>query len=333
MVSFGIIFTPEMPIQECVKYAKLAEDAGIEYVWIADESPSAPFRDVFVVLSAIAHATEKVKIGTAVCNPYTRHPAILAFSIATIDELSKGRAILGIGAGGSLTLRPLGIPMWNRPLTAIREAVSIIRKLFDGEAFTFEGKVIKVYGVKLFKKLERKIPIYMAARGDGMLRLLGELADGALLSSPIPHINYELERIEEGCKKAGRSLNEVEIGNAAPFSVSMNGEKAKEAVKSHCTFMISDFPLKALESVGIGKKEQETVREAFKKGGIEGAKKLITLEMVDALTISGTPEECIAKFKAQIDAGINQIIFSSPYGPSIEEAFRLIKEEIIPKLK
>jgi 5,10-methylenetetrahydromethanopterin reductase len=333
LVSFGVLFTPEMPIQECVRYAKLAEDAGIDYVWVADESPSAPFRDVFVVLAAIAHATEKVKIGTAVCNPYTRHPAMLAFSIATIDELSKGRAILGIGAGGSLTLRPLGIPMWNKPLAAIKEAITLIRKLFDGETVTLEGKVIKAYNVKLFTKLKKRIPIYMAARGDGMLRLLGELADGALLSSPIPHIKYELERIEEGSRKAGRSLKEIDIGNAAPFSVSMDKAKAKEAVKSHCTFMISDFPLKALESVGIGKKEQDTIREAFKKGGIDKAKDLITLEMVNALTISGTPEECIAKFKAQIEAGVNQIIFSSPYGPNMDEAFKLIKEEIIPKLK
>ncbi|MEM3506154.1 MAG: 5,10-methylenetetrahydromethanopterin reductase [Candidatus Bathyarchaeia archaeon] len=332
MVNFGVLFTPEMPVQECVKYAKLAEESGIDYVWVADESPSAPFRDVFVVLAAIAHATEKVKIGTAVCNPYTRHPALLAFSIATIDELSNGRAVLGIGAGGSLTLRPLGIPMWNKPLTAIREAITVIRKLFDGETVTFEGKIIRAYNVKLFTK-PKKIPIYMAARGDGMLKLLGELADGALLSSPILHIKYELERIKEGCKKAGRRLNEIEIGNATPFSVSMNKEKAKEAVKSHCTFMISDFPLKALESVGISKEEQEIVREAFKKGGIEKAKDLITLEMVNALTISGTPEECVPKFKDQIKAGVNQIIFSSPYGPSIEEAFKLIKEEIIPKLR
>jgi len=331
MVKVGVCFLQHgSKLLNIINYAKFAEESGFEYVWIPDDDLCY---DTYVTLTAIALSSSRVKIGSSVSNPYSRNPALLASTIATIDELSNGRAILGIGAGGSLTLRPLGIPMWNKPLTAIKEAITIIRKLFDGETVTFEGKIIKAYNVKLFTKLEKRIPIYMAARGDRMLRLLGELADGALLSSPIPHINYELERIKEGCKKAGRSLDEIDIGNAAPFSVSMDENKAKEIVKSHCTFMISDFPLKALESVGISKEEQDSIREAIKKGGIEEAKKLITLDMVNALTISGSPNECIKKFKAQIDAGIDQIIFSSPYGPNIDEAFKLIKDEIIPKLK
>ncbi len=125
-LSLNVI--PECPIREIVDLAVHAEELGFDRVWVYDEGLVT--RDVFVVMSAIAAATTQIEIGPGITNPYTRHPGQTAAAIASLDELSGGRAFLGIGAGGSLTLDPLGLER-RRPLTAVRETIDAARALSD----------------------------------------------------------------------------------------------------------------------------------------------------------------------------------------------------------
>lgn len=252
MVSFGISITPNKPIDEWVRLSKIVEDLGIENIWVADESPSPSFRDIFVTLTAIAMHTQKVRLGTSICNPYSRHPTLIAVAILTLDDISNGRTIVGLGPGGSLPLNPLGIPKWRKSVKTVRTTVKLLRKLFAGEKVDYQDDVLKFDGVKLFSKPKEKIPIYLAARGPKMLELVGELADGALLTAlPLEVVDQAIERIRAGARKIGRSFDEVDIAYLLRFSISQDDEEAKELVKPNVAYGVADSPPYVIERAGI----------------------------------------------------------------------------------
>lgn len=139
-MKFGILLRPTQPISKLVNLYQAAEAAGIDYGWIPDQSPSSPYRDPYVVFMALGSHTKQLKLGFNIMVPYTHHPAILAFFMKSCDELFPGRLVLGIGPGGAMVLKPLGLKMWNAPLTAMREAITICRGLLSGEEVTSKGK-------------------------------------------------------------------------------------------------------------------------------------------------------------------------------------------------
>ena len=127
-MKFGIEFVPNEPVFKIAAYAKAAEEAGFEYTWITDHANN---REVYSTLAVLALETKKIKIGAGVTNPYTRNPVITAASIATVHEISGGRAILGIGPGDKMTFNALDID-GGKPLTAVKETAGVIRELLKG---------------------------------------------------------------------------------------------------------------------------------------------------------------------------------------------------------
>jgi 5,10-methylenetetrahydromethanopterin reductase len=312
---------------ETVTLAALAEESGLEFAWLADQSPAPPFRDIFVAMSAIALNTESIKIGSAINNPYTRHPAMMATAMATLNEMAPGRIITGLGAGGSLPLTPLNIKKWEMPLTAIREAFKILRGMYAGESVNFKGKILRATNCKLERKVD--IPIFLAARGPKMLELVGELSDGAILDCPLQYIDFALERIKAGCERSGRDMRMIEIANWIPFSMMRDRDKARELVKFYVSFRVADSPPLVHEKVGLTSKEVAEVRNGL-KADISSAIKKVAPKMIDAFSISGTPSECVEKIEKFVDAGVKQIIFASPFGSNPKEVIKQIGDEIIP---
>ena len=169
-MKFGIEFVPNQPLDEIVKLVKLAEDVGFEYAWITDHYNN---KNVYETLALLADNTETIKMGPGVTNPYVRSPAISASAIATIDEISNGRATFGIGPGDKATFDALGIE-WTKPVSTIRSAIADINALLAGDKT--EGGA-QLGGVKA---VQEHIPIYMGAQGPKMLETAGEIADGVL---------------------------------------------------------------------------------------------------------------------------------------------------------
>src|SRR5579859_774461 len=161
--ELGLLLLPERPVPQLVERARRAEALGYDAVWVADEKF---YRDPWVVLSAIALATEKVRLGTGVTEPYARHPGLLAMAAATLAELAPGRVVLGLGAGGP-GFPPMGVER-RHPARAIPEAVAIVRSLLAGERVDFAGEVMSFRGGSLNFET-RELPIYVAARGRRML--------------------------------------------------------------------------------------------------------------------------------------------------------------------
>jgi len=330
LVRFGVGLMGDLPAPQTAELARTAEESGFEYVWIVDENPSPPYRDVFVTMTAIALKTELIKMGTGICNPYSRHPPLLAGAISSLNEMARGRVILGLGPGGSLSLRPLGIKLWNKPINAIRESFKILRGLFAGETVNLEGEVLTAVNCRLDPPPKERIPIYLGARGPKMLELAGELSDGALLTAPLGYLDFALDRIKAGAEKAGRQLEDINIANWIPFAMMEDGEKAREMVKIEVCFMVADSPDLVHEKIGLEQEEVDAVRKAL-GAGIPEATKKVTPAMIDAFAIAGRPEECEKKIGEFIDAGVTQVNLASPFGITPRDVIEQVGKTIIPK--
>ena len=180
MVRFGVGMAPVEPLKKLVSMAKLAEELGFEYFGHADQR-FAGEKDVFVALAADALNTRTIKLGPCVSDPFTRIPAMLAVAIASLDELSGGRAVLTLGAGGSgFAQMHLERKHVNE---ALRETVVMIRALLSGDVVNFDGKLFKLTGAQLRFDIRPDIPIFIATRSPMNLELAGEIADGAVIAT------------------------------------------------------------------------------------------------------------------------------------------------------
>ena len=329
-MKFGIEFVPHEPIDRVIELAKRAEEADFEYCWITDHYNN---RNVYSSLTAIAQKTEKMKIGPGVTNPYIIHPAATASSIASIDEISGGRAILGISAGDRTVLSALGVKL-ERPFPAVSEAIQIIRRLLAGERVDFDGEIFKLKGAKLNFKPERRIPIYIGAQGPKMLRLTGEISDGALINASHPlDLNYAMSEIKRGADEAQRPLEEIDIAAYTSFSVADSDEKAKKAAKPVVAFIVSATPSAVLERHGIPTEDASRVREALKSGKFGEAVTSVTEAMLDSFCVHGTPTDCIKRIGEILKSGITQFVVGSPIGPDPKASIEIIRSKVMPSFR
>lgn len=331
MVKFGIALEPTMTHDENISVAKIAEANKIEHVWVCDTSPSPPHGDVFISLSAIALNTKTVKLGTSLCNPFSRNPAIIAAAIMSLDSLSKGRAILGLGPGSSDRLGSVGLS-WRKPVTTVKDAVNACRKFFNGEIVSIKSPGFQVADVQL-TKAAHDIPIYLGGSGPKMLALAGELADGVLLTCSSDYLPTAIDQLRKGADRVGRDLDELDITNSLVISLSDNEVEARDVAREIVLDLVAWGRPDALAVSGIKRQDQELVRQAIDKKGQEEAVDLVTDKMVDALSAAGNVERCLAKCLDQIKKGVGHLIFCLPFGPDPEEAVQRIGKELVPKIR
>ncbi|RLF13310.1 MAG: 5,10-methylenetetrahydromethanopterin reductase [Thermoprotei archaeon] len=329
-LKFGIEFVPATSVDSLVSSIVQAENVGFDYVWVTDHYAN---RCVYIALAVAALNTKRVKLGTGVTNPYHIHPAWTTAAIATLNEVSNGRAVLGLGPGDRSTLGQLGISL-SKPLTTVREAVEIIRKLWAGESVNFSGDVFNLKSARLSFKPATRIPIYIGAQGPKMLELAGVIGDGVLINASHPKdFEFAVKYIRSGAEKAGRKLEEIDVAAYAALSVDEDPAKARNAARIVVAFIVAGSPDNVLERHGIKKEEVEAVRQAIAKGDIPGAGKAVSDDSINAFSVSGTPEECISRIEQLIKMGVTQFVAGSPLGPKKKAAIEVIGRKIIPAFK
>jgi len=318
---FGIEFVPSDPALKLAHYAKLAEDEGFDTIWITDHYNN---RDVYTTLTILSMATNKVKLGTGVTNPYTRNVAVTASSISSINEISSGRAILGIGPGDKATFDAMGIE-WVKPLTAVKESVFALRDLLAKKRVSEHG----MKGAQLAFK-SGNVPIYIGAQGPKMLELAGQIADGVLVNASHPSdFKYAVPLVKKGVEKAGRDPSDVEICAYTSFSVDKNKDKAVNESKIVVAFIVAGSPDMVLERHGIDPQEGKIIASAIGKGDFGSALAAVSNEMTEAFSVSGTPDDCKSRVEELLETGVTQIVVGSPIGPNKERAIKLIGKEIL----
>src|ERR671919_1871267 len=202
----------DLPRQEIVEVVQHAEALGYDSVWVGESGG----RDGFTWLTQLACHTSRIKLATGITPVYSRSPALIAQTVAALDEISAGRVILGLGTSGPIVIENWhGLP-FQRPLRRTREYIEIIRLVLSGERVNYQGEIFQLKGFRLpFTPPRPAVPIYVASLGPLNLRLTGELADGWLPiyldAGYLPKFQRELAL---GAQKAGRALTAVDV---APY--------------------------------------------------------------------------------------------------------------------
>jgi 5,10-methylenetetrahydromethanopterin reductase len=287
-------------LRDGLDYVRYAEQHGFEAVWQAE---SRLVRDAIVPMAAYAAVTERIKIGSGVINNWTRNIGLLAATYLTLDDLAPNRIICGIGAWWDPLARNVGIDR-KKPLTAMKETVIVMRRLLNMERVTFHGSFVNVEGIELDvvhgRKEPRNVPIYIGATGDQMMEMTGEIADGAVLNYCVPPQYNEkaMELLDQGAKKAGRTLDEIDRPQLVVCSVDHDHDKAIDTTRELLTQYLAQQPHIAKAS-GVS---EEVVRQIQSILGwpatheqIRRAKHLVPEDLILRITASGTPAEARAK--------------------------------------
>ena len=306
----GLCFLDRPDVDEQVEIARLADRKGFDSIWVCE---TRLVRDAISVLGAFAPATSKVKLASGVVNIWTRVPSLTAMTFATLDEISRGRAILGVGAYWDPLAWKQGIKR-RKPLKAMREWVGIVRRLFNLERVTFEGEIMKVRDLRLDLGFGRprkpiNVPIYIGATGLKMMELSGEIADGVLLNAftSVQYLKTSLEHISLGARKAGRKMMEIDRPQLIGVALSEDTDKAKDEARYLVTLYLGQQPHIGIAS-GIKEDLIKEINTALggwppKKDGPQAAMKLVDDKVVDMLTIAGTPEECRKGVREYVKVG------------------------------
>lgn len=311
-MKFGVELVPYLSIDKLVDLAKKVELAGFDHIWVCDHYHN---RYVYSVLTQLALVTSKIKLGPGVTNPYVAHPVVAAAAIATLNEISKGRAVLGISAGEPMYLKTIGI-QHHKPIIAVSEAVKIIRLLLAGEKVDFSGRVFICRGAKLRFKTASEVPVYIGAQGPQMLELAGKISDGVLINaSDIGDLEEAIEHVRTGAQSAGRDLDKIDLVAYMAVSVDEDLKKAKDAVKRIVSFVASSAPPSSLKRHNIPVSDVEKIRRYLEIGDIQRAAAAVTDRMIEAFSLCARPSELPSRIDKLRRIGITQVVIGFPIGP------------------
>ncbi|HKD74235.1 MAG TPA: LLM class flavin-dependent oxidoreductase, partial [Ktedonobacterales bacterium] len=337
------------PVSRLVARARLAEANGNTAVWVPDERFH---REVYSCLGQIATQTSKVLVGPSVTDPYARHPALTAMAIATLDEISDGRAILGIGAGIS-GFAEMQIDR-RKPALAMREAIEVIRMLLRGETVDYQGEVISLNQGRLaFRGPRASIPVYVAANGLLGQQMAAGTADGLIVQAcaSVEEVRALRVAIADGAQRVARDANEVKLIAALRVCIADDGRAARDAVRPtvarylgaasnrntrHAYFM----NLRTAEAQGLAL-PPEAIAQVAGRGYSAGTAPylsllpLITDRHVDALALAGTVDEVAAHAARLFDAGIDGIL-ARPMAEDqkvIDETIIKMGAEVLPRIR
>ena len=296
------------PLADAIEYVKYAELCGFEAVWQAE---SRLVRDAIVPMAAFAAVTSRIKIGSGVINNWTRNAAVIAATFLTLDDLAQDRIYCGIGAWWDPLAAKVGINR-RKNLLAMREVVTVVRRLLNRERVSFDGEFAQMDDVELDvvhgRKEPRNVPIYIGATGPKMMALTGEIADGAVLNYLVsPKYNdMAMAQLEIGAKKAGKSIADVDRPQLVVCSVDSDRAKALDGARKLVTQYLGQQP-HIMKASGVSQDLLDEINQVLTWPATEEqileAMKLVPDDVVQMITASGTPEEVKAKVREYVAAG------------------------------
>ncbi|MBI3091414.1 MAG: LLM class flavin-dependent oxidoreductase [Candidatus Tectomicrobia bacterium] len=317
-----------VPLADMVRLAQEAERSGFDSVWTIEFFN----RNGFVAVTAMAAATQRVRVGTGIAYAFMRTPMLDAAAAMDIDELSGGRMVLGLGSGTKAMNEYWYSVPFSHPLGRMREAIELIRAYWrhaEGKPLRYKGTYYNI-AIPQFERpfaVRPRIPIYLAGVNRGMLRLVGEVADG-WVGHPIASRRYiaEIARptMAEAAARAGRRLEDLELTSYIITAVHEDRATALREAKHQIAFYatVKSYDV-ILDLHGFGE-QARAIREAFKTIDIPRMVEAVTDDMVDALAIAGTPDDCRQQL-SRYDGLIDLPLFYSP-------SFGLPAERVVENL-
>ena len=319
--------SPRENFSKVGELAKMMEEHGFENLWFIDHQLG--MKDVYAAMYVSAMATERIEIGSAVTNLQTRHPTVTANATTALDDLSDGRALLGLGAGWvalhSINKRPSKI-------AELREGIDDFRKLFSGGESDLYGTTVQLATAR------RQIPIYLAVSQPNMLRLAGEICDGAILmgAADPEFCNWQLKYIYEGLEKAGRDRSDITIDIIITLSADDDERKAIADVAAWATSQAAQFDQWKLIPEGwkrFGDEFKNAVENYHFKEHLSlraEHKQVVSDEFVQSVAIAGDMDTCISRLRSVCELDIDRISFAMLSGGR-ERRIKELANDIIPR--
>jgi len=311
-----------LSINEVLSCSEILSKTKVDTIWV----PETWGMENFAMLSAISSKTTTQKIGSSIINIFSRSPSTIAMGAATIDILSDGRLVLGLGTSSLPIVETFHGYKFENPLQRMKEYVEIIRLALTGKQVNYNGEIFNLKKFTLLIKPKRNhIPIYLAAVNQKMVNLAWEIGDGVIFYlRPINEMKETISKMQ--------STRKIDITCQLITCVSEDSDIAIQRAKKTIAFYISvgsvyrDF----LARNGF-KKETENIFNEFEKSGFKSNHELVTDNMLQSLTISGTSDECKKQFKKFTEVGIDlPIIQFNPVGNTLE-SFKLFKNTFLER--
>lgn len=310
-----------------LRAAQLADDLGYDSIWI----PEAWAYEQFQLLAEIAGVTKRLKLATGIANVFSRSPGLLAMSAATLDEISEGRVILGLGTSGKLVVENFhGVP-YHKPLTRLRDTIRIMKALWAGQRLTPElSAEMELRHFKLeMTPFRSNIPVYVASLQEKAIREIGALADGWVPTFwPYEHFADGLALVAEGARAAGRDLGAIEL---APFVGIIPFDDvgfARSLIKPLVSFYIGGMGVyyHALFCRYGFADNANLVRELYNAGKRKEAAAAVADELVDAIAICGPRDHCRARLAEWGAHGVGSALMNLPTGMPFEITEQLLRD-------
>jgi 5,10-methylenetetrahydromethanopterin reductase len=312
-MKFSYVMLPDYPLAESLASIKKADELGFHAVYAADETWH---KDLWLLFAAAAAETTHIRMGPSVSGVVLREPTLIAQAAATLDELSNGRADVVLSSGNFGLLAQYGID-WakTKPLSRVKEAVHVVRTLLDEGTITHHGECFSYDGLFTFARpVQDHLPVKMGAmRGPKSFEVAAEFSDGChhALSYTREAYDYMIEHCTIGAKRAGKDVQDLDLGAWVVFSVAEDSATAKDAARSMVGLYASSMPHEQLERNGVRPDEVAPIIEAIGAGDMARGIELTTPDLAERLSIAGTPEECTEKLQSQIAAaGVNHLILA-----------------------
>ena len=335
MITFGVGLYQDYSPANLARIVRLLEELGYDTLWYGNEKF---YRDPWVGLTLASTITSTLRLGTFIADPYTLHPALIAVAAATLDEASDGRAVLLLGAGGT-GLDRLGIAR-RKPVQTIREAIGVIRLLLAGEAVDFEGETVAANGVRLAFPARPSLPIYVAGRGDKVLAMAGEVADGAMIATYATPagVEHAIGRIADGARRAGRDVADLTLISRVDGWIDDDPVRARDALRPMIARLLaSSHPDRSfVDAVGIEiPPELQSIIQERNRDRAQAAARLVSNELVDAFSWAGTGDEVASRVVGIASLGISHVTFvpHPPAGSTVEEGIRAFARAVIAPLR
>jgi 5,10-methylenetetrahydromethanopterin reductase len=331
-----------LPTYEPARLAALAEMAdatGYDDFWLADERF---FREVYACLTLCALRTRRIRLGPGVTDPYSRHPALTAMAIATLDEISGGRAILGLGAGVS-GFRELGVDA-RHSATALREAVELVRRLLAGETVTVKGREIGLTDGRLdFTPARSEVPIYVASQRAGGCRVAGRVADGAIMQGALaePLVRFLADTVHGAAREAGRDPARVALVARLNVCVHDDRRAARDAMRPTIVRSLSAQRPDFFTFVTAGLTLPPALRErvlalpyTHDPAPLRAVAPGVPDAFVDACTLTGPPDVIAPELIRLARGGIAEVmVYPLAVDGRIETTIERFQAEVMPRVR
>jgi 5,10-methylenetetrahydromethanopterin reductase len=346
-MKFSYVMLPDYPLEESLKAIRVADELGFHACYAADETWH---KDLWLLFAAAADKTTNLRFGPSVSAVTLREPALIAQATATLDELTGGRAEVVLGSGNFGLLEQHGID-WShtKALSRVKEALHVVRTFLDEGTITSDGQFWSYKGLFTFARpVQQRVPVKMGAmRGPRSFEVAGEFSDGChhALSYTRAAYEYAVEHIAIGADRAGKSIDDLDIGAWVVFAIGNDSAAAKAAARAMVGIYATSMSAEQLARNGVDADDLKPVIEAIAAGDLAKGIAATPPEIADRLSFAGTPDEIIERMRTDLSGtGVNHLIAAVTDASlvkaftgqsldgvaTVEEQLRLIHDEVMP---